>query len=136
MEDMTFAVTFGNKPAPWATLASVPGVNINHGNATFSSLILDELAKLSKSPGMLDVALLFGDPGSFPDIPKVLHDNYIPGLARVDNDLGDPVVEVGHPAALLPTQPLQGALGTFCALGLERLPQPRVMCADVHRLFA
>jgi len=33
MEDMTFAVTFGNKPAPWATLASVPGVNVTapHG---------------------------------------------------------------------------------------------------------
>jgi len=44
------------------------------------------------------------------------------------------VVEVGHPAALLPRQTFQEAFYPLRALGLECLPQPSVTPADVHSL--
>jgi hypothetical protein len=95
-EDMTIAVAFGNKPALRAALAGMVGVNINHSNATFSSLVLNEPAQLPESPGVLNEALLSGHTNSLPNVPQVFYDDDIARGTGVDNGFGDPVVEVGH----------------------------------------
>ena len=83
---------------------------------------------------MLEKTLLFGNVNSFPDMPQVFHHDYIARVAGVDDSFGDPVVEVGHPAALPTAQPFQEAFSPLRALGLERLPQPGVPPPDVHGL--
>jgi hypothetical protein len=95
-EDMTIAVAFGNKPTPWAALAGMVGVNINHSNTTFSSLVLNEPAQLPEGPGVLNEALLSGHTNSLPNVPQVFYDDDIARGTGVDNGFGDPVVEVGH----------------------------------------
>jgi len=133
-EDMASAVVPRNKPASWATLAGMTRVNVDYGNTALNGLVLDESTKLPESPRVLDETLLFGNASSLTDIPQVLHNNYVSRIARINDSLSNPVVEVGHPAALLPRQPSQEALGPLRALGLERLPQPGVSLPNMRGL--
>jgi len=133
-EDMTLAIAFSNKPALRAALAGIAGVNIDHSNAAFSGLVLDKPAQLPKSPGMLEETLFFGSTDALPDVPQVFHHDYITGVAGVNDNFSDPVVEVGHPAVLPTAQPFQEVLCPLRALGLEHPPQPGVTSPNVYSL--
>lgn len=110
------------------------GVDVDHGEAALGGLILDEPPKLSKGPRVLEKVLLFGDTDSLSDVVQVFHHDHIAGLARIGDCFSDPVVEVGHQAALLPRQPLQEALDPLRALGLESLPLPCIPSPDMRGL--
>ena len=120
--------------APWAALAGVFGIHINYLDATLNSFVLDEPAELPKSPRVLNETLFLGCTDTLTDMTQVFHHDNVSWFTGADNGLGDPVVEVGHPAALLPRQPFQEALSPLRALGLERTPQPCVPLSDVHGL--
>jgi hypothetical protein len=109
--------------APWAALAGVLGVYVDHLDTTLSGLVLDKPTKLPKSPRVLNETLLLGYTDTLSDMAQVFYRDNVARLAGTDNSLGDPVVEVGHPAALLTRQPFQ-----------ERTPQPCVPPSDVHGL--
>lgn len=131
---MLVAIAPGNTTTFWATLAGVPRVNVDHGNAAFGGLILDENTELAESPGVLNLSLLLGYPHAVADVFQVFHYDNVSGLTRLDNRLANPVVEVAHPSLLFTRQPSQEALGPFRAFGLQRLPQFGVMLPNMHSL--
>ncbi|GAW92340.1 hypothetical protein KKC1_14950 [Calderihabitans maritimus] len=118
----------------WTALAGMARVNIDYGNTAFGGFVLDEPTELPKSPGVLKETLSFNCTDSLSDITQVFHYDDVSRLAGIDDCLADFMVEVGHPAVFLPRQPFQELLGSVRALGLEHLPQPSIMPADVYSL--
>ncbi len=131
---MFMAIVPGDITTNGATLAGMSGVNIDHGNTIFGGLVFDKVAKLPKSPGMLNLPLFPGNPNTVTDILQVFHNNYVTKLTGLNNRLRNPVVKVAHPSLLFARQPFQEAFCPLRAFGLQRLPQFRIMLPDVHGL--
>jgi hypothetical protein len=134
MKQMSTPVVPVYVTASWAALAGVLRVYVDHLDATLNGLVLDEPAKLPKSPRVLNETLFLGYADTLSDMTQVFHHDNVTGFTRSDDSLGDPMVEIGHPAALPTRQPFQEALGPLRALGLERTPQSCVSPSNMHSL--
>jgi len=130
------AIALTDFPASGTNLTRIMWVHKLYSYASLQCLIFNKLLKLSKRPGLVDIPLPLSNPGSFPNVSQVFHNENIIGTGSFHYPLADNMVKVADYPTFLARQPLQEPFSPFSAFGLKRSPQIRKTPPYMHSLLA